>query len=451
MRASIFSLAAFEIAVRGAGAALVGREDVGVHADAHAAARVAPFKSGFAEYFVEAFFFGLRLDAARAGDDQRLLDALRDVLAGNEVRGGAKIVEPGIGAGADEDAVDGNIHNGCSGFKAHVLERALGGFLIVEILEVVRVGNARGDAGNHARVGAPGDLRSDVRCIEFDLHIEMCAAVTFEQFPPFDGFLESFSTGNKGASFEVGESGFIGGHHAGAGAAFDGHVANGHAAVHREGTNGFAAVFSDMAGAAADADFADDGEDEVLGGDAAGALAVDEDVQRLRSGLHQALRGEDVFDFAGADAEGQRAECAVGGGVTVAANEGLAGLGDAQLGADDMHDALVLAVHVEKAHAGFAAVLFEGFKLELGVLIEDGQSAVRSGDGVVHHGEGEIGAANFAAFGAQAGESLGRSAFVNEVAVDIDKRRLVRGFMDDVGVPDFLVERFWCHGRSTGF
>ena len=40
--AAVFALAAFEIAIAGAGAALVRREDVGVHADAHAAAGVAP-------------------------------------------------------------------------------------------------------------------------------------------------------------------------------------------------------------------------------------------------------------------------------------------------------------------------------------------------------------------------------------------------------------------------
>src|SRR5216684_1530408 len=67
VRAAVFALAALEIAITGAGAALVGRQDVGVHADAHAAARVAPLETGRGENFIEAFFFGLRLDAAGAG------------------------------------------------------------------------------------------------------------------------------------------------------------------------------------------------------------------------------------------------------------------------------------------------------------------------------------------------------------------------------------------------
>src|SRR5271168_1231086 len=59
VRAAVFALASLEIAVAGAGAALVRRQHVGVHADAHAATGVAPLKTGFAEDFVQAFFFGL--------------------------------------------------------------------------------------------------------------------------------------------------------------------------------------------------------------------------------------------------------------------------------------------------------------------------------------------------------------------------------------------------------
>jgi hypothetical protein len=37
---------------------------------------------------------------------------------------------------------------------------------------------------------------------------------------------------------------------------------------------------------------------------------------------------------------------------------------------------------------------------------------------------------------------LRRRAFVDEMAVDIEERRLSRLFVDDVRVPDFLVKRF---------
>ncbi len=176
---------------------------------------------------------------------------------------------------------------------------------------------------------------------------------------------------------------------------------------------------------------------------------MDEDVERARAPLNEALRGEDVLDFAGADAECERAESAVRRSVAVAADDGLAGLRDAKLGADNMNDALVAAVHVKEAHTGFAAVFLEGFKLEPGVRVNDREGAVGGGNGVVHHGEGEVGAADFAAFRAQAGKSLGRSAFVDEVAVDVDDRGLAGFFADDVGVPDFLVQRFGWHGLHS--
>ena len=54
------------------------------------------------------------------------------------------------------------------------------------------------------------------------------------------------------------------------------------------------------------------------------------------------MGGEHVLDLAGTDAEGQRAEGAVGRGVAVAADDRHPRLGDPELGPDDVHDALVL-------------------------------------------------------------------------------------------------------------
>jgi len=60
---------------------------------------------------------------------------------------------------------------------------------------------------------------------------------------------------------------------------------------------------------------------------------------------------------------------------------------------------------------------------------------------MVHHRESEIGAADFAACGAKPGKSLGRSAFVDEVAVNVDDRGLAGLLVNNVGVPDLLIER----------
>src|SRR5712672_4862954 len=100
----------------------------------------------------------------------------------------------------------------------------------------------------------------------------------------------------------------------------------------------------------------------------------------------------------------------------------------------------MLAVHVKEADAGFAAIFLERFKLQAGVGVDDGQGAIFGGNGVVHNREGEIGAADFASFGAQAGESLRGSAFVDQVTVDIDDGGLSGLFVYNVAVPNFLVE-----------
>jgi len=89
------------------------------------------------------------------------------------------------------------------------------------------------------------------------------------------------------------------------------------------------------------ADLGDDGQDDVLGPGSGGQLAVDAHAHRLERLHLQGLGGQDVLDLAGADAKGQRPESAVGGRVGVAAHHRHARLGQAQLWADGVDDALV--------------------------------------------------------------------------------------------------------------
>ena len=112
-----------------------------------------------------------------------------------------------------------------------------------------------------------------------------------------------------------------------------------------------------VAGAAVGGDLADQIQDHVLGRDAGGQSAVDAQLERLGLRLQQRLRGQHVLDFAGADAEGQRPERAVRGGVAVAADDRHAGLREAQLGADDVDDALLRVVQVVQANAELPAVV----------------------------------------------------------------------------------------------
>ena len=91
---------------------------------------------------------------------------------------------------------------------------------------------------------------------------------------------------------------------------------------------------------------ADDREDHVLGRHARGAASPSTVIAMVPGRvLRQRLGGEHVLDLARADAEGERAERAVGRGVAVAAHDGHARLGEALLGADDVHDALAGVAH----------------------------------------------------------------------------------------------------------
>ena len=119
-----------------------------------------------------------------------------------------------------------------------------------------------------------------------------------------------------------------------------------------------------MAGAAGGADLADDGEDDVLGGDALGKRAVDAHPHVFRLLLDQRLGGEHMLNLARADAVGERAEGAVGRSMAVAANDGGAGQREALLGTDDMHDALAAVALVVILDAELACVLGERRDLE---------------------------------------------------------------------------------------
>src|SRR5260370_983750 len=83
-----------------------------------------------------------------------------------------------------------------------------------------------------------------------------------------------------------------------------------------------------------------------------------------------------MLDFAGADAEGQRTESAVRGSVAIAADDGETGLRDAEFRADDVHDALIAAEHVEETHTVLLAIARQGFELQPRIVIHDREFAV---------------------------------------------------------------------------
>ncbi|KAG0927653.1 hypothetical protein G6F32_012824 [Rhizopus arrhizus] len=138
--------------------------------------------------------------------------------------------------------------------------------------------------------------------------------------------------------------------------------------------------------------------------------AVHGDPKGLGLALQQALRGQHVADFAGADAERQRTERTMGGGVAVTADDGHAGLGEALFRCDHVDDAAVVRGHVEQLDAVLGAVARQRGDLRLGGGTGVGQRAVggsRQGRrGVVHRRLGAVRPARRQAALAQLGERL---------------------------------------------
>ncbi len=102
-----------------------------------------------------------------------------------------------------------------------------------------------------------------------------------------------------------------------------------------------AGVLNHAAGCAVGADLADDGENDVLGRHAARQFALDRDAEGFGLGLRQRLRGQHVLDFAGADAEGQAPNAPCVAVWLSPQTIVMPGLVIAQLGTDDVDDALV--------------------------------------------------------------------------------------------------------------
>src|SRR5262245_46475406 len=99
------SLTAAEIAIGGRCTAFSRLHYVAVDPNAHGTARVRPFKPCLAEDTVKAFFLCLTFNGrgTRRYQSGHLADT-----AGENRRGRAQVFDARVGAGADEDTIDGD-------------------------------------------------------------------------------------------------------------------------------------------------------------------------------------------------------------------------------------------------------------------------------------------------------------------------------------------------------
>ena len=239
----------------------------------------------------------------------------------------------------------------------------------------------------------------------------------------------------------------VGVHVADARAAFDRHVADRHPLVDRHRLEGWSAVFVGEPDAALDAEAADDREDQILRKDAAGQRPVDLDATYFQRIEGQALRREHVAHLRRADAEGNRAEGAVGRGVAVAARDRHPRLRQSQLGSDHVDDALIVVAGRPEMDAGVAAVALQRSHHFLGHDVEE-RTLLRAGrHDVIGGGERAIGKRHLPAVLSQHVERLRRRHLMDEVEPDEQLRLPARQHADRVCVPDLLKE---CGSHVTG-
>src|ERR1019366_1829174 len=90
MGAPFAALAPFEVPVAGGGAALLGRENVRVHAQAHRASRLAPLGTSLDENAIQPLALGLMLHAFRARHHQGSYAGM-DLVAVQHFRRGPQV------------------------------------------------------------------------------------------------------------------------------------------------------------------------------------------------------------------------------------------------------------------------------------------------------------------------------------------------------------------------
>ena len=181
--------------------------------------------------------------------------------------------------------------------------------------------------------------------------------------------------------------------------------------------------------------------------------AVDTHQHVLGLLLDQRLGRQHMLDLGGADAVRQRAEGAMRRGVAVAADDGHARQREALFRTDDVDDALALVACRIIFDAEFGGIGGQRFHLDAAFLVLDAEMAVGRGRHiVVDDGERLFRRADLTAGHAQAFERLRAGDFVDQVAVDIEKTGAVGLFVDEMVVPDLVVEGTRCaHGVKSVF
>jgi hypothetical protein len=360
------------------------------------------------------------------------------VLAAEQLGGDPQVLDTPIGAGPEEDGVHLDLAQRRTGRQAHVGQRLLDVAPLVLVGEFGRVGHDAGDRQALAGVGAPGDVGGQRRGVDVHLAVEDGVLVGAQRRPVLDGGVPVRTLRGVRAALQEVERGLVGGDQPRLGAGLDRHVADRHPGFHGQLLDGAAPVFDDVALTAARADLGDDGEDDVLRRDAGRQFTVDRDGHLLGLVLRQRLRGQHVLDLAGPDAERQRTERPVRGGVAVAADDRHARLGQPELRTDHVHDPLVPVAHGSQPDAELRGVLPQRLDLGPADRVGDRGEDVQRRDVVVLGRHREFGTPDRAPRCSETVEGLRARDLVHEVQVDVEQVGLAGGAAHHVGLVDLL-------------
>ena len=147
--------------------------------------------------------------------------------------------------------------------------------------------------------------------------------------------------------------------------------------------------------------------------------------------------------FRGANAEGERPEGAMGGGMAVATDNRHPRLGRAQFRAHHMHDTAIIAAPAMQRDGMGGGIRFEHLDLELRRLGGIGRrlagAEVQRRRRMIDRRQGAVRTAHFQTARGQGREGLRRGHFMDQMQVDIEHARRPGGFRRDlVAVPDFF-------------
>ena len=216
------------------GAALAGRQLVGVHRRGTSSSRARAIRSrprGRCGRGPPASAWLLHQAGAR--HDHRA-HAVGDLAAPGDRGRGAQILDAAVGAGADEDAVDlqilqprcrrsGPCSRACAPSRGACPRRA----------RSAGSGTMPVIGSDVLRAGAPGDCGAIFGGVEHDLLVEMRAVVGRQRLPAGDGLLPGRALGRHAAGpSTIVEGRLVRRDQAGARARLDRHVADRHAAFH---------------------------------------------------------------------------------------------------------------------------------------------------------------------------------------------------------------------------